>query len=48
VKGLSEANAGGHIPASGGLILKKDESVFIARVKEYLHTFYEKKKMSNN
>lgn len=40
IRGMSEANAGGHVPAAGGLILKKDESTFIENVKAFLRAHY--------
>ncbi len=43
VKGFSEANAGGHIPAAGGLIRKEDEEKFIENVKTFLRAHYQKK-----
>lgn len=43
VKGFSEANAGGHIPAAGGLIRKEDEEKFIENVKTFLQNHYSKK-----
>jgi nanoRNase/pAp phosphatase (c-di-AMP/oligoRNAs hydrolase) len=43
-KGLSDATSGGHIPAAGGIILKKDIKLFkervIAFVKRKLHNVY--------
>lgn len=42
-KGMVEANAGGHIPAAGGLIRKQDEEKFIENVKNYLRAHYAKK-----
>ncbi|MBM3282409.1 MAG: hypothetical protein FJY86_03670 [Candidatus Diapherotrites archaeon] len=43
VKGLPESNAGGHIPAAGGLIRKEDEEKFIENVKLFLRAHYRKK-----
>ncbi len=42
VKGMAEANAGGHVPAAGGLIRKQDEEKFIENVKTFLHAHYSK------
>jgi hypothetical protein len=42
VKGLLESNAGGHVPAAGGLIRKQDEEKFVENVKKYLHEHYSK------
>ncbi len=41
-KGMVEANAGGHVPAAGGLIRKDDEEKFIENVKTFLHAHYQK------
>lgn len=42
VKEFPESNAGGHIPAAGGIIRKEDEEKFIENVKTFLHARYKK------
>ncbi|MFH0970767.1 MAG: DHH family phosphoesterase [Candidatus Diapherotrites archaeon] len=46
IAGLSDANAGGHIPSAGGSIRKEDESLFLANLRKYLTAFYAKEKSS--
>lgn len=46
VKGMMEANAGGHIPAAGGLIRKQDEEKFVENIKTYLRAHYANKVQS--
>ena len=48
IKGMQEANAGGHVPAAGGLIRKQDEEKFIENVKTYLRAHYAEIKSRNN
>ena len=38
VEGLEEGNAGGHVPAAGGIILAKDINEFKQNIREFLKT----------